>query len=79
MFTLHSSNSKTFYLGFSLVDDPWYEIIVIPLRYLLLCSLLIPQSLKITQDISKYVMSWWINFDIKLYDEETDTAALAQK
>jgi phospholipid-translocating ATPase len=61
------------------VDDPWYEIIIIPLRYLLLCSLLIPQSLKITQDISKYVMSWWINFDIKLYDEETDTAALAQK
>eukprot|EP01080_Neovahlkampfia_damariscottae_P011466 gene11466-4630_t len=70
--------SENFYLGFHLTSDPWYEIIIIPLRYLLLCSLLIPQSLKITQDISKYVLSWWINFDIKLYDEETDTPAIVQ-
>lgn len=56
----------------------WYEIIVIPIRYLLLCSLLIPQSLKITTDISKHVLSNFITSDIKLYDEKMNINAISQ-
>jgi phospholipid-translocating ATPase len=36
---------------------------------------MIPQSLKITSDLCKYILSWLITYDIKIYDEKSDTAA----
>jgi len=56
--------------------EPWYSPIVIPLRFLLLCSLLIPQSLKVTNDFMKYFLSMLIGYDLGLYDPKTNTAAI---
>lgn len=53
----------------------WYTPVVIPLRFLLLCSLLIPQSLKVTSDFMKYFISTLISKDKLLYDAKTNTPA----
>jgi phospholipid-translocating ATPase len=36
---------------------------------------MIPQSLKVTSDISKYIMSLFITWDIEIFDPKTDTPA----
>lgn len=77
IFRYFYQNEKiVFYFGNMPME--WYEIIVIPIRYLLLCSLLVPQSLKITTDISKHLLSNFISADIKLYDPKLNIQAIAQ-
>jgi phospholipid-translocating ATPase len=69
-----------FYLGYAHdVPKPWYNWIIIPLRFTLLCSLMIPQSLKVTSDICKYCSSLFIGWDVKMYDTTTNTPAEAIK
>eukprot|EP01114_Cavostelium_apophysatum_P012672 TRINITY_DN2894_c0_g1_i2.p1 TRINITY_DN2894_c0_g1~~TRINITY_DN2894_c0_g1_i2.p1 ORF type:complete len:1114 (+),score=267.19 TRINITY_DN2894_c0_g1_i2:219-3344(+) len=55
----------------------WWKYLIIPTRFLLLNSLMIPISLKVSLDIVKYCNSKIIEWDIELYDEETDTPATA--
>ncbi|ORX88939.1 phospholipid-translocating P-type ATPase [Basidiobolus meristosporus CBS 931.73] len=45
----------------------WYHYLVIPLRMLLLMSLMIPISLKVTLDICRYMYAMFINWDLKMY------------
>jgi len=58
-------------------EDPWYEPMVIPIRFLLLNSLFIPISLKVTLDFAKLGYAYFVNNDMLLYDEVTDTKANA--
>lgn len=53
------------------------DYLVVPLRFLLLNSLMIPISLKVTLDFVKYFYAQLIQWDIKLYDHETDQNAVA--
>jgi magnesium-transporting ATPase (P-type) len=53
----------------------WYNWFVIPLRFLLLMSLMIPISLKVTLDAVKYIYALLIDWDLDMVDPETGTAA----
>lgn len=53
----------------------WYNWLVIPLRFLLLMSLMIPISLKVTLDAVKYIYALLIDWDLDMVDPETGTAA----
>ena len=68
--------SKAWYL---LNRDPAAKldsgVLVIPLRFLLLNSTMIPISLKLTLDLCKLFYAKFIDADVHLYDEETDTPA----
>ena len=55
----------------------WYHYLVIPARMLLLFSLMIPISLKVTLDICKYLIACFIEWDLKMYDSETDEHCVA--
>ncbi|KAK9718580.1 hypothetical protein K7432_005404 [Basidiobolus ranarum] len=55
----------------------WYHYLIIPLRMLLLMSLMIPISLKVTLDICKYMYAMFINWDLKMYNEKTGGAFAA--
>eukprot|EP01125_Pyxidicula_operculata_P009646 TRINITY_DN3164_c0_g1_i1.p1 TRINITY_DN3164_c0_g1~~TRINITY_DN3164_c0_g1_i1.p1 ORF type:complete len:1105 (+),score=212.45 TRINITY_DN3164_c0_g1_i1:413-3316(+) len=73
-------NNKTFDPAWYLmmdIEQPWYWWIVIPLRFLLLLSLVIPISLKVSMDVIKYAYALFINWDVDMYDEETKTPANA--
>lgn len=62
------------YLGYPENPFPvWYEFMVIPLRFLLLNSTMIPISLKVTMDVIKYAYSIIIEWDIHMYHEESNT------
>jgi phospholipid-translocating ATPase len=51
-----STGRDSFYLNYySKSEESWYQVLVIPLRFLLLCSLMIPISLKVTLDLARYV------------------------
>ncbi|XP_024530611.1 phospholipid-transporting ATPase 2 isoform X2 [Selaginella moellendorffii] len=56
---------------------PWYEFIVIPLRFELLCSIMIPISIKVSLDLAKSMYAKFIDWDLHMYDEKTDTPAVA--
>lgn len=56
---------------------PWFEILVIPLRFELLCSIMIPISIKVSLDLVKGLYSKFIDWDLQMYDERTDTPAVA--
>jgi magnesium-transporting ATPase (P-type) len=43
---------------------------VIPLRFLLLVSMIIPISLKVTIDVTKYAYAMFIDWDNEMYDAE---------
>lgn len=58
--------------------EEWYDPIVIPLRFMLLMSLMIPISLKVTMDMVKFYYAQLINWDIHMYDETTNTPAEAK-
>ncbi|KNC54170.1 uncharacterized protein AMSG_09954 [Thecamonas trahens ATCC 50062] len=58
--------------------EEWYDPIVIPLRFMLLMSFMIPISLKVTMDMVKFYYAQLINWDIHMYDEETNTPAEAK-
>jgi magnesium-transporting ATPase (P-type) len=53
----------------------WFNWLVIPLRFLLLMSLMIPISLKVTLDAVKYIYALLIDWDMDMVDPETGTAA----
>ncbi|KAL5460352.1 hypothetical protein EMCRGX_G033797 [Ephydatia muelleri] len=48
------------------------------LTFIILYNNLIPISLIVTLEIVKYVQTYFINNDLEMYDEETDTPALAR-
>uniref|UniRef100_A0A0D9XRT0 Phospholipid-transporting ATPase n=1 Tax=Leersia perrieri TaxID=77586 RepID=A0A0D9XRT0_9ORYZ len=58
-------------------DEPWYQICVIPLRFELLCSIMIPISIKVSLDFVKSLYAKFIDWDEEMYDHETDTPAHA--
>jgi phospholipid-translocating ATPase len=60
-------------------DEPWYQILVIPLRFELLCSIMIPISIKVSLDFVKSLYAKFIDWDEEMYDQETDTPAHAAK
>lgn len=57
------------------VESAWVKL-YIPLRFLLLCSYMIPISLKVTMDITKFGFAQLIQWDEKIYDAEEDVAAV---
>lgn len=56
---------------------PWFEDLVIPLRFELLCSIMIPISIKVSLDFVKGLYAKFIDWDLQMYDEGTDTPAVA--
>ncbi|PIA58375.1 hypothetical protein AQUCO_00500355v1 [Aquilegia coerulea] len=58
-------------------EGPWYELLVIPLRFELLCSIMIPISIKVSLDLVKSMYAKFIDWDKEMYDQQTDTPALA--
>ncbi|KAF8007990.1 hypothetical protein BT93_K1858 [Corymbia citriodora subsp. variegata] len=58
-------------------EGPWYELLVIPLRFELLCSIMIPISIKVSLDLVKSLYAKFIDWDQKMVDQETGTAAHA--
>ena len=57
--------------------EPWYTWLFIPIRFLLLNSLMIPISLKVTLDIVKFYYAMLVNWDVELYYEDDDMPAHA--
>lgn len=58
-------------------EGPWYELLVIPLRFELLCSIMIPISIKVSLDLVKSLYSKFIDWDSKMVDQESGTPAHA--
>ncbi|KAJ6683377.1 hypothetical protein OIU85_007098 [Salix viminalis] len=58
-------------------NDPWYELLVIPLRFELLCSIMIPISIKVSLDLVKSLYAKFIDWDREMIDLETDTPSHA--
>ncbi|GLU06387.1 hypothetical protein SLE2022_234270 [Rubroshorea leprosula] len=50
---------------------PWYELLVIPLRFELLCSIMIPISIKVSLDLVKSLYAKFIDWDNEMIDLET--------
>lgn len=58
-------------------EGPWYELLVIPLRFELLCSIMIPISIKVSLDLVKALYAKFIDWDNQMVDMETGTQAHA--
>ncbi|XP_073287651.1 phospholipid-transporting ATPase 2-like isoform X2 [Primulina huaijiensis] len=58
-------------------EGPWYELLVIPLRFELLCSIMIPISIKVSLDLVKSLYAKFIDWDDKMVDLETGTRSHA--
>ncbi|XP_010276647.1 PREDICTED: phospholipid-transporting ATPase 2 [Nelumbo nucifera] len=58
-------------------EGPWYELLVIPLRFELLCSIMIPISIKVSLDLVKSLYAKFIDWDVEMYDQETSTPSHA--
>lgn len=58
-------------------EGPWYELLVIPLRFELLCSIMIPISIKVSLDLVKSLYAKFIDWDCEMFDIETGTRANA--
>lgn len=61
----------------AVVMQPWYTPLVLPLRFLLLSSMLIPISLKVSLDLVKVLHGRWIEADAEMYDEASGKAPRA--
>ncbi|KAL2651991.1 hypothetical protein R1flu_020119 [Riccia fluitans] len=72
-----SEGQKIWYVKYFVKSAPWFEFLVIPLRFELLCSIMIPISIKVSLDLVKSVYSKFIDWDLQMYDENTDTPAVA--
>lgn len=59
------------------VEGPWYELLVIPLRFELLCSIMIPISIKVSLDLVKSIYAKFIDWDEEMYDQDTNTPSHA--
>ena len=64
---LTALKGKAWYLSLP-STDMWYEWIIIPARFLLLNSTMIPISLKVTMDLAKLLMALFIDLDIEMWD-----------
>uniref|UniRef100_A0A453BTP9 Phospholipid-transporting ATPase n=1 Tax=Aegilops tauschii subsp. strangulata TaxID=200361 RepID=A0A453BTP9_AEGTS len=69
-----SHGCKLWYLMYP-AERPWYDFLVIPLRFELLCSIMIPISIKVTLDLAKGVYAKFIDCDDQMFDPETNTPA----
>ncbi|CAI9112698.1 OLC1v1013175C1 [Oldenlandia corymbosa var. corymbosa] len=58
-------------------EGPWYELLVIPLRFELLCSIMIPISIKVSLDLVKSLYAKFIDWDNQMVDQETGIPAHA--
>lgn len=58
-------------------EGPWYELLIIPLRFELLCSIMIPISIKVSLDLVKSLYAKFIDWDKQMIDLETGTSANA--
>ncbi|KAL8158522.1 hypothetical protein V2J09_000059 [Rumex salicifolius] len=56
---------------------PWYELLIIPLRFELLCSIMIPISIKVSLDLVKSLYAKFIDWDHEMMDQETSISAHA--
>ncbi|KAJ6845918.1 phospholipid-transporting ATPase 2 [Iris pallida] len=56
------------------IEGPWYELLVIPLRFELLCSIMIPISIKVSLDLVKSLYAKFIDWDEEMYDWDTRTS-----
>ncbi|RYQ97399.1 hypothetical protein Ahy_B08g093447 isoform G [Arachis hypogaea] len=56
---------------------PWYELLIIPLRFELLCSIMIPISIKVSLDLVKGLYAKFIDWDHRMVDLETSTPSNA--
>ncbi|KAL1551338.1 Alanine aminotransferase 2 [Salvia divinorum] len=52
-------------------EGPWYELLVIPLRFELLCSIMIPISIKVSLDLAKSLYAKFIDWDVEMVDPAT--------
>ncbi|KAK7401947.1 hypothetical protein VNO78_13835 [Psophocarpus tetragonolobus] len=53
-------------------EGRWYELLVIPLRFELLCSIMIPISIKVSLDLVKSLYAKFIDWDHQMIDLETN-------
>lgn len=58
-------------------EGPWYELLIIPLRFELLCSIMIPISIKVSLDLVKSIYAMFIEWDEEIFDPDTSTRAHA--
>ncbi|KAA8526350.1 hypothetical protein F0562_008447 [Nyssa sinensis] len=58
-------------------EGPWYELLIIPLRFELLCSIMIPISIKVSLDLVKSLYAKFIDWDTEMIDIETGTTSNA--
>uniref|UniRef100_A0A166FRT8 Uncharacterized protein n=1 Tax=Daucus carota subsp. sativus TaxID=79200 RepID=A0A166FRT8_DAUCS len=58
-------------------EGPWYELLVIPLRFELLCSIMIPISIKVSLDLVKSLYAKFIDWDQEMMDTKTGTPSHA--
>ncbi|KAI9086650.1 hypothetical protein K1719_031244 [Acacia pycnantha] len=52
-------------------EGPWFELLVIPLRFELLCSIMIPISIKVSLDLVKSLYAKFIDWDHQMVESET--------
>lgn len=55
-------------------EGPWYELLIIPLRFELLCSIMIPISIKVSLDLVKSLYAKFIDWDEEMFDPDTNNA-----
>ncbi|GKB66543.1 protein MOR1 isoform X1 [Tanacetum coccineum] len=60
-------------------EGPWYELLIFPFRFELLCSIMIPISIKVSLDLVKSLYAKFIDRDKQMVDVETGTSANATK
>ncbi|KAJ8424436.1 hypothetical protein Cgig2_002748 [Carnegiea gigantea] len=58
-------------------EGPWYELLIIPLRFELLCSIMIPISIKVSLDLVKSLYAKFIDWDLEMFDRETGVSSHA--
>ncbi|CAN1230877.1 Phospholipid-transporting ATPase 2 [Linum perenne] len=58
-------------------EGPWYELLIIPLRFELLCSIMIPISIKVSLDLVKSLYAKFIDWDVEMFDPETGSPSHA--
>ena len=70
------TGEEAWYLAYA-NNESWYSPLIIPLRFLLLNSTMIPISLKVTLDLCKLYYAKFVNNDLELFDEATQRPAEA--
>jgi phospholipid-translocating ATPase len=68
-----NNSGSAWYLDFP-DNDAWYNALIIPARFLLLNSTMIPISLKVTLDLCKLFYAKFIGWDSKMVDDDEEPA-----